>query len=203
MSNQHLLLRTLRSVQPVLTHGPEVDPEDPTNKNGKANGKGKGKGKMRGKANNKRKRPESDDEEEAEEDQNEGVSDLEMDDEDEDEDADGLSKKRKFKDEPKPTPPNRQGSILITLLNQPPYTLWSLPQLAQRPPASCPGTRLPQPRYRLSRSFKFHPELYPGYAHRRTIGWREGKSKADNEEIVGRQGEARTWEFVRAIQKEQ
>jgi 25S rRNA (uracil2634-N3)-methyltransferase len=99
------------------------------------------------------------------------------------------------------TPPHRQGSILITLLNQPPYTLWSLPQLAQRPPPCCPGTRLPQPRFRLERSFKFHPELYEGYAHRRTIGFKEGKSKADNEEIIGRAGEARTWEFVKAVER--
>jgi 25S rRNA (uracil2634-N3)-methyltransferase len=100
------------------------------------------------------------------------------------------------------TPPHRQGSVLITLLNQDPYTLWGLPSLAQRPPSVCPGTRLPQPRYRLLRSFKFHHELYEGYAHRRTIGFKEGKSKADNEEITGRQGEARTWEFVKAIETE-
>jgi len=43
--------------------------------------------------------------------------------------------------------------------------------------------------------------LYEGYAHRRTLGFKEGKSKADNEEILGRQGEARTWEFVRAADR--
>lgn len=158
---------------------------------------------MRGKANNKRKRASSDDggdnvEDQASSDEDDGVSDIE-DEEDEDEDEDDL-KPKGFT--PTLNPPERQGSILITLLNQAPYTLWSLPQLAQRPPPHCPGTRLQQPRYQLERSFKFHPDLYPGYAHRRTIGWKEGKSKSDNEEIVGRQGEARTWEFVKFVPKE-
>jgi len=130
--------------------------------------------------------------------------DLESDvEEDEDFDMEGLIGISTETTEGVFTPPHRQGSILITLLNQPPYTLWSLPHLAQRPPPSCPGTRLPQPRYRLERSFKFHPELYEGYAHRRTIGFKEGKSKADNEEILGRAGEARTWEFVRAAEREE
>jgi hypothetical protein len=104
---------------------------------------------------------------------------------------------------PKPRPlkqmriPNTAGTILVTLLSQPPYTHWALPKLATKPPPLCPGTRLPQPRYTLLRSFKFYPEVYEGYAHRRTIGWKEGLSKSRNEEIVGRKGEARTWEFGR------
>jgi 25S rRNA (uracil2634-N3)-methyltransferase len=60
----------------------------------------------------------------------------------------------------------------------------------------CPGTKLAQPKYRLLRSFEFVPAAYPGYSHRRTIGWREGKSFANNEEILGRKGKARTWEFA-------
>lgn len=94
------------------------------------------------------------------------------------------------------TTPNRQGSFLITLLSQPPYSLWDIKGLATRPPPVCPGTREAQPRYTLKRSFEFVPAVWPGYAHRRTIGWREGLSKDDNEEIVGRIGKARTWEFV-------
>lgn len=174
LTNQHLLLRTLRSVAPVLTSGPIVE----SHSNG-----------------SKRKRSAGDGDEDEDEDEDDAVSELEVDVDDDMSDE--------LTDAALPTPPalklsppRRQGSILITLLNQPPYTLWSLPQLAQRPPPNCPGTRLPQPRYTLLRSFRFHPDMYPGYAHRRTIGWKEGKSKSDNEEIVGRQGEARTWEFV-------
>jgi 25S rRNA (uracil2634-N3)-methyltransferase len=47
------------------------------------------------------------------------------------------------------------------------------------------------------RSWEFDPALYPGYAHRRTIGFKDGVSKKGNEEIVGRKGMARTWEFER------
>ncbi|TXT15917.1 hypothetical protein VHUM_00420 [Vanrija humicola] len=93
------------------------------------------------------------------------------------------------------TPPLRQGSFLITLLNQEPYTRWELQRLATKPPPS-QSDSVPQRRYRLLRSFEFVPSAWPGYAHRRTIGWREGLSKANNEEIVGRVGKARTWEFA-------
>lgn len=63
---------------------------------------------------------------------------------------------------------------------------------SQRPP---PNTTLPatQPQYRVLRSFAFHPTLYPGYSHRRTIGFKEGLSKGSNEEIEERGG-GRTWE---------
>jgi 25S rRNA (uracil2634-N3)-methyltransferase len=97
-------------------------------------------------------------------------------------------------------PPNRPGTLLITLLDQAPYTLWALRQLATRPPASIPNAkpadRGPQPRYALLRSFQFVPQAYPGYAHRRTLGFKEGLSKSANEEIVGRKGVPRTWEFA-------
>jgi 25S rRNA (uracil2634-N3)-methyltransferase len=36
----------------------------------------------------------------------------------------------------------------------------------------------------LCRSWKFHPDLYPGYAHRRTLGFKEGTSVPGNEEIL-------------------
>jgi 25S rRNA (uracil2634-N3)-methyltransferase len=197
LTNQHLLLRTLRSVAAVLTTGPLIDP---TNHNSKKRGHNN-KPAMRGKANNKPKKEKASDNPEL---------DLESDIEDEEfgdeiemvDQLVGASTKYTTGAEHVFTPPHRQGSILITLLNQDPYTSWGLPSLAQRPPPSCPGTRLPQPRYRLLRSFKFHHEQYEGYAHRRTIGFKEGKSKADNEEITGRQGEARTWEFVKAPERE-
>ena len=112
-------------------------------------------------------------------------------------------------------PPIREGTLLITLLNQPPYTHWNIPRLARYPPdtplPSSPSTQghgkpdykkikkrtpLVQPKFRLLRSFEFRPEIYKGYEHRRTIGFKQGVSKTGNEEIVGRLGKARTWEFA-------
>lgn len=99
-------------------------------------------------------------------------------------------------------PPTRQGSILITLLDQAPYSLWGVKSLATRPPPLCPGTTAPQPKYTLVRSFEFHPDVYEGYAHRRTLGFKAGVSKASNEEITGRKGSARTWEFEPVEEKQ-
>ena len=187
LSNQHLLLRTLRSVHPVLTSGP-LPAFASASKFGTSSKKRKRKGHPVDGGND-----DNDDEEPLD-----GVSDLE-DDLDAELDADGkpvLVLKRT----PAPssfTPPNRAGSILITLLDQPPYTDWALPKLAKTPPEFCPGTRLPQPRFTLLRSFAFVPGAYDGYAHRRTIGFKDGVSKGHNEEITGRKGAARTWEFCR------
>ncbi|KIR29127.1 hypothetical protein I307_03967 [Cryptococcus deuterogattii 99/473] len=180
LTNQHMLLKFFRSVEPLLTEGPTHMPI-PQRSSSKRNGKDKQKGKQ--------KKPSSDDEVAP------GVE--------EEEEEDFF-----FNDDPtftnpkiiaptEFTPPKRAGTVLITLLSCPPYTLWCLPQLAARPPPICPGTNLPQPRYTLLRSFEFRPEIYEGYAHRRTIGWKEGLSKSENEEILGRKGIPRTYEFVR------
>lgn len=78
----------------------------------------------------------------------------------------------------------------------------NLPRLLKRPPPPPPITSLApsqrppphstlpptQPRFTLVRSFNFHASLYPGYAHRRTIGFQPGLSKANNEEVDGRGG---------------
>lgn len=174
--NQLLLLRVLRSVKPVLTEGP--DRLLPGSHSGKAVDK-------------KRKKADDDEDEEIpievtdEEDAGDAFSD--------DEDYSNphvLSTSTTF------TPPSKPGTLLFTLLDQAPYSLWSLRALAIRPPHLCPGTKLPQPKYKLLRSFRFNPETYPGYAHRRTLGFKEGVSKSGNEEILGRKGEARTWEFA-------
>jgi 25S rRNA (uracil2634-N3)-methyltransferase len=191
LSNQTLLLRTLRSVYPILTDGPSAFPLsfDPRLK---GKGKGGGKGKS-GKQPIKRKRSESEDE--GDDDNDDGIDWA-----DEDPSLGDLNPRDDAIRSITSTfnPPKREGSILITLLDQPPYTLWDLKRLASRPPSTCPGTHLAQPKYRLLRSFAFDPVTYPGYAHRRTIGWKEGVSKSGNEEIVGRKGRARTWEFARA-----
>ncbi|BEI82733.1 hypothetical protein CcaverHIS002_0306010 [Cutaneotrichosporon cavernicola] len=162
-ANQILLLRTLKSVAPLLTVGPSAFPLP---KKGKDGSKSKHKAP---------KVPRT---------RSPSFSDHE------DQGLDETPVPASF------TPPDRQGSLLVTLLAQPPYSEWELPKLANRPPPTCPGTRDPQPRFRVLRSFDFVPAAWPGYAHRRTIGWREGLSKANNEEITGRQGRARTWEMA-------
>ncbi|KAK6909093.1 hypothetical protein I203_103106 [Kwoniella mangroviensis CBS 8507] len=183
LTNQHMLLKFFGSVEPFLTDGPST-----ININAKKS-KTKGKGKEN-----------SDTDDEIEIDEEEEESPYIIDDDDEN----GVSSI------PLPTSssstemkiPSKQGSILITLLTCPPYTLWSLPKLATKPPTLTPGTKLIQPRYELVRSFEFHPDLYSRYEHRRTIGWKEGLSKGGNAEITDRKGKARTWEFVRREKKE-
>ncbi|KAF8750478.1 hypothetical protein RHS01_09251 [Rhizoctonia solani] len=95
------------------------------------------------------------------------------------------------------------GSVLITLREQEPYTLWDLPRLAKNPviPATSRSVS-PQPRYVQVRSFAFPPEVYPGYEHRRTSGWDEkesplvGASKSCESGNHEERGSSRTWEFV-------
>ncbi len=268
LTNQALLLRFLRSVNPLLTEGPSDFPIIHTKK-------GKKVVQLRGKANNKRKKRGSDDEGDDQDDED-VIDGLGSGDEEEEEemtggDENGNDEQDKLdqrvngdddekKSKPKTTvekeldPPNKEGTILITLLNQPPYTLWDLPKLATRPPsndssfskllltgvsagaqksksksrpapipsasAAAPSSltassnnksqnnntnnqirsqaEVEPPRYRLLRSFQFHPSVYEGYEHRRTIGFKDGVSKSGNEEILGRQGVPRTWEFARA-----
>jgi 25S rRNA (uracil2634-N3)-methyltransferase len=121
------------------------------------------------------------------------------------------------------TVPSYAGSLLITLRNCKPYTLWDVPTLAKRLPSmynaienSAPsmskGMKGPtaaqvaqllsigQGRaYRVWRSFQFHPEHWPEYTHRRTIGWKQERSTSQNEDISrsqeGERGENRTWEL--------
>lgn len=90
-------------------------------------------------------------------------------------------------------------SVLLTLALS---LCRNLPRLLKRPPPPPPITSLApsqrppphstlpptQPRFTLVRSFNFHASLYPGYAHRRTIGFQPGLSKANNEEVDGRGG---------------
>lgn len=128
--------------------------------------------------------------------------------------------------------PAKAGSVLITLRNAAPYTLWDvgslgkrlgtmLPIIATSAPALPKGLKGPKKadidaagaRYRLWRSFEFDPIAWPGYSHRRTVGWVGGVSTGKNEDILRRgrgaskggsssssskhngSGECRTWEF--------
>ncbi|KAG5635254.1 hypothetical protein H0H81_011923 [Sphagnurus paluster] len=83
-----------------------------------------------------------------------------------------------------------RGTILITLRNVVPYTLWDVPRLAKKPPLPTSGSTPPNPKFTLLRSFGFNRSAYKGYEHRMTKGTRaHGTGK------TGEGGEDRTWEF--------
>ncbi|CAM0141315.1 hypothetical protein VKS41_003983 [Umbelopsis sp. WA50703] len=77
------------------------------------------------------------------------------------------------------------GEIHVTLKSGQPYDLWSVRTMAK-------STDLLRPKT----AFPFVPALYPGYAHRRTLGFKEGLSKTGNEEILDKK--PKTYVFVRS-----
>lgn len=71
-----------------------------------------------------------------------------------------------------------RGQIHVTLKEGMPYTAWNIRALAKGVGLKCVA------------SWSFQPDWFPGYAHRRTLGYQEGLSKAMNEEIErGGEGE--------------
>lgn len=86
-----------------------------------------------------------------------------------------------------PPPPKTAGTVVITLRTSSPYSLWSLPHLGTRGPLIAPSIlpkpHLPQPTFKIIRSFDFSPNDYEGYEHRRTIGFKEGVSSAANDDL--------------------
>ncbi|KAI0756502.1 hypothetical protein C8Q80DRAFT_1128984 [Daedaleopsis nitida] len=87
--------------------------------------------------------------------------------------------------------PQTRGTILITLRNAPPYTLWDLPKLAKNPPPpSSTSGQKPNPKYIQLRSFVFRRQAWRGYEHRMTKG-----ERAHGQGRTGEGGEDRTWEF--------
>jgi len=77
------------------------------------------------------------------------------------------------------------GSIIVTLFEGEPYTLWNVRDLARHS-----GLQ-------VERSFRFYASTYPGYHHARTLGVVKSKS---GEAGVGWKGEdrpARSYIFVR------
>ncbi|WFD18527.1 25S rRNA (uracil(2634)-N(3))-methyltransferase [Malassezia caprae] len=102
-------------------------------------------------------------------------------------------------------PPARQGSVLITIRNVSPYTPWNIPMLGKKLrsvfgpiAASAPpppkGTFMPTladleqagTEYVVWRSFEFDPRMWKGYSHRRTVGFVDGLSTANNEDLLRR-----------------
>ncbi|KAJ7597287.1 hypothetical protein C8J56DRAFT_772696 [Mycena floridula] len=82
-----------------------------------------------------------------------------------------------------------RGTVLITLRNVVPYTLWDIPKLAKNPPPPT-GSHSPNPTYVVLRSFTFSRSVWKGYEHRMTKGERaHGTGK------TGEKGEDRTWEL--------
>ncbi|KAJ1959400.1 hypothetical protein IWQ62_004624 [Dispira parvispora] len=68
---------------------------------------------------------------------------------------------------------NQPGEIHVVTKTHRPYHLWQVRQLAQASgKLVCQSTT------------RFYPELFPGYEHRRTLGFQEGLSVGDNEEIM-------------------
>ncbi|KAL0073910.1 hypothetical protein J3Q64DRAFT_1696282 [Phycomyces blakesleeanus] len=86
--------------------------------------------------------------------------------------------------------PLGHGEIHVSMKTCKPYNLWAVRNLAK---AGNLGTKT---------TFKFHPEDYPGYEHRRTIGFKEGVSKGGNAEILS--SEPKTFVFVqkKVVEKE-
>jgi 25S rRNA (uracil2634-N3)-methyltransferase len=76
-----------------------------------------------------------------------------------------------------------ESQIHVTIKQVEPYTLWRVKELAAENGLVC------------SRSFEFCPTLYPGYSHRRTLGFVEGVSSEKNEELIGKN--CRTFCFSR------
>ncbi|KAI7820846.1 hypothetical protein BC939DRAFT_399180 [Gamsiella multidivaricata] len=83
----------------------------------------------------------------------------------------------------------KPGEIHVTVKTGIPYDLWNIKRLAT-------GTGL----LGVKTSFPFRPEQYPGYEHRRTIGFKEGVSQGENAEIKDKN--PKTFVFVKKTAKE-
>lgn len=81
----------------------------------------------------------------------------------------------------KPNALRKDGSIVITLFEAEPYTLWNVRDLARHAGLA------------LERSFRFQAEAYPGYKHARTCGVIEGKGGGWR----GEERKARSYVFKR------
>ncbi|KAI9299155.1 hypothetical protein K502DRAFT_322398 [Neoconidiobolus thromboides FSU 785] len=65
------------------------------------------------------------------------------------------------------------GELHVTVKSGLPYDLWKVTSLAKEGQI-----------WKTKQCFPFNPLLYPGYEHRRTLGFKDGLSKGDNEELV-------------------
>jgi 25S rRNA (uracil2634-N3)-methyltransferase len=67
------------------------------------------------------------------------------------------------------------GEIHVTVKTVEPYNQWNIKQLAKS-----------TGHLAIKESIDFIPSQYPGYEHRRTLGYQEGKSKNSNDEILSK-----------------
>ncbi|CAG8545151.1 2522_t:CDS:2, partial [Dentiscutata heterogama] len=68
---------------------------------------------------------------------------------------------------------SKDGEIHITMKTGVPYDHWNIRKLVKSIES-----------LGIKESFEFDPNIYPGYEHRRTLGFKEGVSKKGNEEIL-------------------
>ncbi|CZS99737.1 uncharacterized protein RAG0_08049 [Rhynchosporium agropyri] len=81
--------------------------------------------------------------------------------------------------------PTRGSSIIVTLFEGEPYTLWNIRDLARHS-----GLEVAQ-------SFKFQASAYPGYKHARTLGVVKSKGGKEGGGWKGEERSARSYVFVR------
>ncbi|KAK9766299.1 hypothetical protein K7432_004729 [Basidiobolus ranarum] len=79
------------------------------------------------------------------------------------------------------------GEIHLALKTGKPYDLWNIKELAKSSTNNSLITKT---------SFPFLPEKYPGYEHRRTLGFKEGLSVGDNEEITSKNPRTYVFSFI-------
>lgn len=78
-----------------------------------------------------------------------------------------------------------RGSIIVTLFEGAPYTLWNIRDLGRHS-----GLQ-------VERSFKFQAAAYPGYKHSRTLGVIKRKDGKEGGGWKGEERESRSYVFVR------
>lgn len=81
-------------------------------------------------------------------------------------------------------------SIIVTLFEGEPYTLWNIRDLARHS-----GLQ-------VEKSFKFQAKAYPGYKHSRTLGIIKGKNGEVGSGWKGEERAARSYVFVRKGESE-
>ncbi|KAL2074888.1 hypothetical protein VTL71DRAFT_8667 [Oculimacula yallundae] len=81
--------------------------------------------------------------------------------------------------------PTHGSSIIVTLFEGEPYTLWNIRDLARHSGLE------------VALSFKFQASAYPGYKHARTLGVVKGKGGKEGGGWKGEERSARSYVFVR------
>jgi 25S rRNA (uracil2634-N3)-methyltransferase len=81
--------------------------------------------------------------------------------------------------------PKEGSSIIVTLFEGDPYSLWNIKDLARHSGLE------------VKRSWGFQAEAYPGYKHARTLGVVKGRNGESGGGWKGEERAARSYEFVR------